>query len=373
VLSGGDLSAVFPVRSRDQIGGLAKDLGLLTDNLDRTIRGIQEAAAMNTRVQAGLLDENQVMNQAIQEAGAAMAAVDQQAEQLTQRVAETRRAVGGIVNGIDTLDKKIIDQVSMVEESASSITEMMASINNMSQLAENDSRLAGELVRDADSARTVFADAFAKIEAISGKVALINDMLAMIDNIASQTNLLAMNAAIESAHAGDAGRGFAVVAQEIGKLAAASAQNSKEISASIKDIIDTIAGARLGSQAINEAFGQIDTKILDVSRSVGEIKACLTESNEGGRQILIAITALNEISSAVSHESRLMAEQANQITATMGALDLLSGEQRQSLHAIKTRINGIQNSAQTAAGLASQMASVGTVLDERIAGFTLRT
>ncbi len=371
LLSQGNLSAEFPVASADEIGLLASQLGGFTQQMATAMGGIQQVAQENAGVRSGLLQESHTMATVVQTMGGTIEVMETQTKTLNSQVAESRQAVIGIAGGVEKLDCSISEQIAMVEESTASVVQMMASINNMALLTDKDRRLSEELVRDADAAREVFLSAFRRIEAISSQVEQIKNMLNIIENIASQTNLLAMNAAIESAHAGAAGKGFAVVAQEIGKLAAASSQNSREIATSIKSIIQTITDARSGSEETTQVFGVIERKIRAVSESVAEIDRSLAESNEGGKQILTAMSALQEISAGVSHESREMAGSAGRISNSMNTLETVASTQRDSMQAIAVQVASVDQSSRRATSLADRMAELGQLLEERIAGFRL--
>ncbi len=305
----------------------------------------------------------------LEEMRGAVRAVESQAQRLDDRVGETRRSVASIAGGVGQLDQRISDQIAMVEESTASITQMLATIGNMARLAERDRSLADGLVRTSDSGREVFQSTFEKIEAITERVGKIEEMIQIIDTIAGQTNLLAMNAAIEAAHAGEAGKGFAVVSDEIRKLAEASAEGSREIASSVRAIIDSIESAKEGSEETNKAFGEIDERIREVSRSVSEISSSLGESDVGGRQILTAMTSLRELSASINQESRSVAENARVIDASMGDLDEVASSVREAMNSIAGRSDDIAEASSRTASLAEELTSVGADLEERISHF----
>ncbi|MFH2002914.1 MAG: methyl-accepting chemotaxis protein, partial [Planctomycetota bacterium] len=274
-----------------------------------------------------------------------------------------------ITGGVGQLDERISDQITMVEESTAAITQMLATIGNMARLAERDRELADSLVKTSDAGREVFTSAFEKIGAITERAGKIEEMIEIIDAIAGQTNLLAMNAAIEAAHAGDAGRGFAVVADEIRKLAEASAEGSREIAGSVHAIIASIESAKAGSSETTSAFAEIEEKIRDVSQSVVEISASLGETDEGGRQILTAMTSLRELSASINVESRSVAENSKSIDVSMGELDKVAETVREATASIGKRTDDIAGTSELTGELAHELTSVGEDLERRIAHF----
>jgi len=368
-LSRGDLSVSFNVVSRDEVGSLSRRMNEFIRSLDEAILGIKDAAARNGAVRDQLLSTTQKTGYSLADMRSAVQEVETQTRLLDTRVSETRRSVSSITGGVDQLDERITDQIAMVEESTAAITQMLATIGNMARLAEKDRVLADGLVQTSDAGREVFLAAFEKIGAITERVGKIEEMIEIIDAIAGQTNLLAMNAAIEAAHAGEAGKGFAVVADEIRKLAEASAEGSREIAGSVHAIIESIESAKEGSSETTRAFGEIEDQIRDVSRSVVEISASLGESDEGGRQILTAMTSLRELSSSISAESRSVAENSRAIDASMAELDKVSDTVREAATAIVRRTDDIAGTAELTAQLAHELSTVGEDLEKRVAHF----
>jgi len=135
----------------------------------------------------------------------------------------------------------------------------------------------------------------------------------VIKDIASQTNLLSMNAAIEAAHAGDYGRGFAVVADEIRKLAESSSAQSKTISSVLKKIKGSIDKVGSTTDDTLTRFNVIDADIKTVTEQEGNIRNAMEEQNEGSKHILEAVSQLNEITRQVKDESEQMLQGSREV------------------------------------------------------------
>ena len=368
-LSEGDLSVTFLVKSKDEVGELSRRMNDFIHSLDEALLGIKDAATRNAAVRDQLLEATKKTGSSLADMRAAVEGVERQAKLLDEKIGATKDSVTSISSGVGQLDARISDQIAMVEESTAAITQMLATIGNMARLAEKDKELASALVKTSDAGREVFLAAFEKIEAITERVGKIEEMIEIIDTIAGQTNLLAMNAAIEAAHAGEAGKGFAVVADEIRKLAEASAEGSREIAGSVRGIIESIESAKEGSSETTRAFGEIDEKIREVSRSVTEISSSLGETDEGGRQILIAMTNLRELSASINTESRSVADNTRVIDTSMADLDQVAESVRTAMASIGKRSNDIAATADRTAELAQELTSVGDDLEKRISHF----
>lgn len=184
-------------------------------------------------------------------------------------------------------------------ESAASVNEMVASIGSVADSARKRRDGMRELVGTTEEGEARLSSLLEMIGRVEGSVDAIRQMVTVINKIASSTNLLAMNASIEAAHAGDAGKGFSVVAEEIRGLAENSARNAKEIGQRLKDVIQAITEAAGQSDRMRDSFGKIRAEIDAAISSFDEIKAATGELSEGGRQILESIKVLNDTSTGV--------------------------------------------------------------------------
>jgi methyl-accepting chemotaxis protein len=216
---------------------------------------------------------------------------------------EAGRAVRNIKLNIDNLRKMIEDQTDSVDMSSSAIEEMTANIHSVTQtLAENGKNVSA-LTEASENGRTGLQLVAQEIQGIARDSEGLLEINSVMDNIASQTNLLSMNAAIEAAHAGEAGRGFAVVAGEIRKLAESSGQQSKTTASMLKKIKTSIDSITQSSNEVLERFGAIDSGVKTVSEHEQNILKAMEEQETGGKQILESIGRLRDITASVKKGS----------------------------------------------------------------------
>jgi methyl-accepting chemotaxis protein len=154
--------------------------------------------------------------------------------------------------------------------------------------------------------RTGLQEVSADIQEIARESEGLLEINAVMQTIASQTNLLSMNAAIEAAHAGEAGKGFAVVAGEILKLADSSSEPSKTIGAVLKKIKESIDKITESTGIVLTRFQAIDSDIRIVSEQEENIRSAMEEQGEGSKQILEAVGQLNDITQQVKGGSMEM-------------------------------------------------------------------
>jgi len=221
---------------------------------------------------------------------------------------EAGKAVGDIKLSIDNLNKMIEEQTNSVDVSSSAIEEMTANIHSVTQTLAENSKNVGSLTEASENGKTGLQKVAQEIREIVHDSEGLLEINSLINSIASQTNLLAMNAAIEAAHAGEAGKGFAVVADEIRKLAESSGQQSKTTATMLKKIKASIDNITQSSDEVLARFGVIDSSVKTVSEHEQNILNAMEEQETGGKQILDSISRLRDITASVKKGSLDMAE-----------------------------------------------------------------
>jgi len=368
-LKEGDLTGSFSIAGSDEIAVLSADLGAFVEALRGSIASIQTVSSENIAMKEGLVGSAEGTSSSVERIEGSALAIEGRFSTLNDSLGGAAGAVQGIVDSIGGLRARIEEQASMVEESTASVTEMIASVDNVTKIADQRRGATDRLVATVAAGGEKMLAASAIIRTIDESVESIKDITGIISSISSQTNLLAMNAAIEAAHAGDAGRGFSVVADEIRKLAEASAVNSKEISSILKGIVDLIGEATRAGNETNGAFAAIDSEVKELRASLGEIFDNMSELRTGGEQILQAMTVLREASSKVDEGSSSITGNTASIRDSMGTLKAVSDEVDRGLREITAGIKDISATAGSLLASAARLGEIGETLNGELARF----
>jgi methyl-accepting chemotaxis protein len=213
-----------------------------------------------------------------------------------------------------------------VAQSSSAIEEMLANIQSVTQTLIKNGDNVQDLIDASEAGRSGLQEVAADIQEIARESEGLLEINAVMENIASQTNLLSMNAAIEAAHAGEAGKGFAVVADEIRKLAENSGAQSKTISTVLKKIKDSIDTITKSTNNVLNKFEAIDSGVRTVSEQEENIRSAMEEQGLGSKQILEAIGHLNEATQLVKGSSAEMLEGSKQVIQESKNLEMATQE-----------------------------------------------
>jgi methyl-accepting chemotaxis protein len=203
---------------------------------------------------------------------------------------------------------------------------MLANIQSVTQTLIKNGDNVKDLSGASEVGRSGLQEVAADIQEIARESEGLLEINAVMENIASQTNLLSMNAAIEAAHAGEAGKGFAVVADEIRKLAENSGEQSKTISTVLKKIKDSIDKITRSTDNVLNKFEAIDSEVRTVSEQEENIRCAMEEQGAGSKQILEAIGQLNEETQVVKGGSEEMLEGSKQVIQESRSLEMVTQE-----------------------------------------------
>jgi methyl-accepting chemotaxis protein len=209
---------------------------------------------------------------------------------------------------------------------------MLANIASVTQTLVKNADNVQILTTAAESGRTDLHAVVNDIQEIARESEGLLEINAMMQNIASQTNLLSMNAAIEAAHAGESGKGFAVVADEIRKLAETSGEQAKTTSGVLKKIKESVDKISLSTEEVMRKFEAIDEGVRTVSTQEENIRGAMAEQSEGSKQVLEAVNELNDVTRKVQSGSGEMLSGSRQIIQESTNLGRISQEIANSMN-----------------------------------------
>ncbi len=343
VIARGDLTQRVQIRRKDEIASIYKSTNFLLEsfssfliNLKNRISRIDESSL---EMSSGITETAASINQITSN----VQSIQKQMEGQSASTSQAAAAVEELTRNIDLLNNGIQEQSSSISQSSAAIEQMMGNINSVTNTLNQAADKVGNMTTSSAKGK----DSMEEVLSIVKRIATDSDQLvqanSLINNIASQTNLLSMNAAIEAAHAGEAGKGFSVVADEIRKLAEESTAQSKEVSSNLNLIISSInrvLEATENNVAEFESMTQSVTEVEDIFRM---IDGSMKELNTGSSQILEGLAHMKDISSHVTTGSEEMKNGNRQILETVEHLQDISGQTISAISEISLGIKEINN------------------------------
>ena len=320
----GDLTVRLPITGNDEVTDLSHYFNETIAKIGASIRSVGVNSSIMEEIGNKLASNMSKTATSVHQISASIDTVKQQALTQAASVTETNATVEEIIRTIRKLNESIDTQAGSVAQSSASVEEMVANIASITQTLEKTDAAIKNLAAATEDGKETLVTSNTVTQKIAEESGSLMEASSVIQHIASQTNLLAMNAAIEAAHAGEAGKGFAVVADEIRKLAEDSAAQGKAITATLKTLSGEIETLSNSSQTVEEKFNMIFNLSGQVKSMSDSLTEAMKEQENGSREVLIAIKNINTVTMEVQSGSEEMLKGGEGVATEMRNLSNLT-------------------------------------------------
>lgn len=366
-----DLTYRIKIAKEDELGMLAGDINTFVHTLQNILGELMIAHNTLAAIGADLGTNAHESAAAISQIMSNIGDVQQESVNQNSSVKKTKKILETSIESVTTLDSLIQSQSAGITESSASIEQMVGNIGAVTASIQKMNRQFKELISTTETGKLRQGEVDLKVKKIADQSRLLIEANSIISKIAAQTNLLAMNAAIEAAHAGEAGAGFSVVADEIRNLAETSSKQSKTINTELKQISVAINEVVDASQQSQKAFGEVVSQVTGTDRLVQEIANAMAEQKEASQQILEALRDMNNMTGDVQDKSKLLNDGVKIVQTEMETLARIAEAVLQRMEEMSRGATEINTSAQGVTNLAQGTLDAIKMMEDSIGQFKI--
>ena len=360
------------VTSRDEFGLLANGLNCFHDTTKNVLieleNAVQDSIENANDLSVKMTETVDIADKIVTNVSTVKNSVMHQ----SSSVEESYNTINQMMEKTKGLGESVDVQVQGISNSSSAVEQMVANIRSVTQILENNSVTVNSLSVESEHGREKINQAVELAETIIQHSVGLLEASSIIQSIAAQTNLLAMNAAIEAAHAGELGKGFAVVADEIRKLAEQSNKQGKVITGQLKDLQESINSVANNTKEVQKQFEVIFDLTNTVKQQESVIKNAMDEQSAGSTQVLQSISEIRNSTDIVKNNTKILLDGSSEIGERMQELASSNYEISSSIAEISTEIATISSKITEVKDSASENKEGLDVVNKHVAEFKLK-
>lgn len=370
----GDLTqeARYRRSGRDELGQMMRLLNQTQEGIKSLALAIQDKAQSLSGIGVELSDMMTQSAHAVHLMSTNTQRMREKSIHQGSALTEMNGTMGQIVGNINVLNANIEKQAGSISRSSTAIEEMLVNIASVTQSLMKNEQNVQDLASASEKGREGLHRVITDIKTVAAESDRLLEINKVIQSIASKTNLLAMNAAIEAAHAGDVGRGFAVVSDEIRKLAESSSAQAKTVSSVLKEIKNSLDRINASTETVSRHFEAINTGVQTVSELETQIRNAMEEQDVGSKEILETIGVSNEFTANVRSGSAKMLTGSQEIIGTGKGLETVTVDLTGSVNEIAAGMDQLNTTISRVQEMSRENKESIEVLMEEISRFKLQ-
>ena len=328
-------------RLKSDLENFAAEIERKTAELGETVSRLEAAGLAAAKLAEELEAAAGIAARSVEVAADRSIHIGRDTERQAAEAVEADRLVSGFIESIDRVNGSLAEQTESVQRTATAASELSSGAESVARTISDAAAFAGGLAEKTDSGERAAAALAEAMKRVAASSTGISEVVEAVNEFAERTNLLAMNAAIEAAHAGASGRGFAIIASEVKKLALSQSERVARIRSIVSEIEERVGEGARDAEQVRGALRDIAVGASETAARLAEARAGTSEQRRASAEIGSAMEALAAAGAAIREEAERQSKYSESVKAAVASIAQETAEVRVSAGRIAEESAGI--------------------------------